>query len=61
MKLDPSKHDADGKPKNGVFKENFKDGTLVCVGHDRNGEKVGVWLTYDARGKLIKTNKHKSK
>src|SRR2546422_5730503 len=40
MKADQSKHDADGKLKNGVFKEHYKDGTLACVKKYRNGEKV---------------------
>jgi len=52
MKTDQSQHDADGKLKNGVFKEYFKDGTLACVGKNRNGEKIGEWKYYLRNGLL---------
>src|SRR4029077_10418111 len=42
MKLNQIEHDADGKLKNGVFKEFFKDGTLACVGKYRKGESRRV-------------------
>ena len=59
MNGDKSKCDADGQLKNGIFKEFFKDGALSCVGKYRNGEKIGEWRTYDAKGKLTKTTRHK--
>ena len=31
MKMDQSKHAAEGKLKDGVFREHYKDGTLACV------------------------------
>jgi len=43
--IDRSKYDADGKLKNGVFKERYKDGAVACVG---------------TKGKLVKTARHKS-
>jgi antitoxin component YwqK of YwqJK toxin-antitoxin module len=52
MKLNQIEHDADGKLKNGVFKEFFKDGTLACVGKYRNGEKAGEWKYYLRNGVL---------
>jgi hypothetical protein len=42
MKTDSNKRDATGKLKNGVFKEHYKDGMLMCVGKFRNGEKMGA-------------------
>ncbi len=50
--MDKSKYHADGKLKNGVFKEFFKDGTLACVGKYRSGEKVGEWKFYLLNGRL---------
>lgn len=52
MRANANKHDADGQPKNGVFKEHYKDGTLACAGKYRNGEKVGVWKYYLRNGQL---------
>ena len=52
MKTDQSQHDANGKLKNGVFKEYFKDGMLACVGKYRNGEKIGEWKYYLRNGLL---------
>jgi antitoxin component YwqK of YwqJK toxin-antitoxin module len=52
MKPDQSKHDADGKLKDGEFKEYFKDGTLACVGKCCNGEKIGEWKHYLRNGVL---------
>jgi uncharacterized glyoxalase superfamily protein PhnB len=52
MKPDNSKLDADGKLKNGVFRESYKDGTLACVGKYRNGGKAGVWRYYLRNGQL---------
>ena len=58
MQVDKFKHDSDGKLKNGVYKEYFKDGTLSCEGKYRRGERVGEWRTYEASGKVIKATRH---
>jgi antitoxin component YwqK of YwqJK toxin-antitoxin module len=52
MKLDKSKCDADGRLKNGTFKEYFKDGVLSRVGEYRAGEKTGEWKYYLRNGSL---------
>ena len=52
MKLDKSKCDADGRLKNGTFKECCKDGVLSCVGKYCTGEKTGEWKYYLRNGLL---------
>jgi hypothetical protein len=52
MKTKPGKRGADGKLKNGVFKEHFKDGSLACAGQYLDGEKAGVWKYYLRNGQL---------
>jgi antitoxin component YwqK of YwqJK toxin-antitoxin module len=52
MKLDKSEHGRDGEFKNGVFEEQFKDGTLASVGEYVNGEKTGEWKYYLRNGLL---------
>jgi antitoxin component YwqK of YwqJK toxin-antitoxin module len=52
MKMDKSKYAADGRPKNGMIKECFKDGALSCVGEYRNGAKIGEWKYYLRNGSL---------
>lgn len=52
MKADQSKRDTDGKLKNGVFKEHYRDGTLSCVGKYCDGTKVGGWKYYLRNGQL---------
>ena len=47
--------------KTGVVKVFFKDGTLSCVGKYRNGKKIGERRTYGAKGKRIKTTRHKQR
>ena len=47
--------------KTGVVKVFFKDGTLSCVDKYRNGEKIDEWPTYDAKGKRIKTTRHRQR
>jgi hypothetical protein len=52
MKMDQSKYDPDGKLKNGISKEYFKDGTLSCAGEYKNGEKTGEWKYYLRNGSV---------
>ncbi|MBI3414341.1 MAG: hypothetical protein HY043_03315 [Verrucomicrobia bacterium] len=52
MKTVTSKHNTDGKLKNGLFKEHYKGGSLACVGKYRSGEKIGVWKRYHPNGAL---------
>lgn len=52
FQMDQTKFDADGRLKNGVFKEFFKDGTLSSVGEYSEGEKVGEWRYYLRNGLL---------
>lgn len=42
MKVDKTKRGRDGRLKNGVIKEYYKDGSLSCAGNYKNGEKVGL-------------------
>ena len=61
MKIDRSKYDADGKLKNGVFKERYHpNGSLYDEGRFIDNQKVGEWRVYDSKGKLVKTARHKS-
>jgi antitoxin component YwqK of YwqJK toxin-antitoxin module len=59
IKMDANKHDDSAALKNGMVKEFFKDGVLSCAGEYGNDKKIGEWRTYDAKGKLIKTTRHK--
>ncbi|NJO22666.1 MAG: hypothetical protein HC868_06625 [Sphingomonadales bacterium] len=34
-----------------------KDGTKLRSGHFDNGERVGEWTTYDAKGKVYKVTR----
>ena len=52
MKIDNSKFDKDGKLKNGVYKEYFKDRSVSCEGYFKDGERTGEWKYYLAKGKL---------
>ena len=54
MKLDQSKQDAVDKPKN-----SHPNGALYAEGQFTDNRKVGQWRSYDAKGKLMKTIKHK--
>lgn len=36
-----------------------KDGTLKRSGHFENGEPVGEWITYDAKGEVYKVTNRK--
>jgi hypothetical protein len=37
-----------------------KDGTRMRSGYFENGNQVGEWTTYDAKGKIVKVTKMKS-
>jgi antitoxin component YwqK of YwqJK toxin-antitoxin module len=37
-----------------------KDGTRMRSGYFENGNQVGEWTTYDAKGKIVKVTKVKS-
>ena len=50
MKTD--KNDARGQLKNGIVKEYFTDGTLMCEGKYKDGKKVGQWKYYLRNGRL---------
>ena len=50
--MDKSRHESKGRPKDGIFKEYFKDGTLSCVGQYSRGEKTGEWKYYLRNGLL---------
>ena len=52
VKIDKSKYDSDGQLKKGLFKEQFKDGALSCIGEYINGEKTGEWKYYLRNGLL---------
>ena len=56
---------AKGQTVNGVltgYWEWFrKDGTKLRSGHFDNGEQVGEWTTYDAKGKVFKVTKMKAR
>jgi hypothetical protein len=52
LKIDKDKYDNDGRLKNGVYKEYFKDGTLSCAGKYSHGEKAGQWKYYLRNGVL---------
>ena len=45
--------------KNGIMEgywEFFrKDGTKIRSGYFKNGKQTGEWITYDKKGRLIKT------
>lgn len=42
--------DEEGAPRNGPFRQSFKDGTTSCEGHFINGLKHGRWVYYLANG-----------
>ncbi len=50
--MNNSKFDKDGKLKNGVRKEYFKDGSVSCEVEFKDGERTGEWKYYLANGKL---------
>ena len=50
--MDKSKQESKGRPKNGIFKEYFKDGTLSNLGQFSRGKKTGEWKYYLRNGLL---------
>ncbi len=52
MKFDNSKYDKNGKLKNGLHRDHFKDGSVSAEGHFKNGERTGEWKYYLLTGKL---------
>ena len=59
MKMDNSKFNKNGKLKNGVHKEYFKDGSVSCEGDFKDGERTGEWKYYLANGKLKAVGNYK--
>jgi len=58
MKIDNSKFDKDGKLKQGVHQEYFKNGSLSCKGIFKDGEKTGEWKYFLANGLLKAVGKY---
>jgi len=58
MKMDNSKFDKDGKFKQGVHQEYFKNGSLSCEGIFKDGEKNGQWKYFLANGQLKAVGKY---
>ncbi len=52
MKIDDGPYDADGKLRNGPFRQLFKDGSVCCEGRHAQGEKTGEWRYYLLNGAL---------
>ena len=52
MKTDNSKFDKDGKLKQGLHQEYFKNGFISCEGNFKDGERTGEWKYYLANGQL---------
>ena len=55
MKMDNSKIDKEGKLKQGVHHEYFKNGSLSCKGSFKEGERIGEWKWYRENGELMQT------
>src|SRR5690242_17821129 len=50
--MDKNKHESKRRPKDGTFREYFKDGALSSIGQYRRGEKTGEWKYYLRNGLL---------
>ena len=46
-----------GKYMNGAWKFYRMDGSLMRAGSFKDGKQVGIWTTYDAKGKKVKETK----
>ena len=51
----------DGQTQTGYWEWFRKDGTKLRSGFFENGEQVGEWTTYDAKGAVYKVTKMKLK
>jgi antitoxin component YwqK of YwqJK toxin-antitoxin module len=69
VKIDRSKCDSDGKlmqtgsfvdeKKSGIWMRYHTQGSLYDEGRFVDNQKVGEWRVNDAKGRLVKTDRHK--